>query len=220
MSDKYFWEHAPTSLPVSELHFPHLWWVYSPLFFISARLKCGGFEDFNCGWRNSEPWLQPTRHSSLLPPAWVWPLTLSWPVAFRHPLRRPLMWCLLECTVGLITHLERAAWNSIQWVCWPVLSEGSKGGLEIKGEAVCEVNSREQYFTCAAFSQRMLMSVRVLIYGFDWVTASGRTESQQIINFPCFGDILHYPCGDALVTEPKVMPCRMSNMHILTFLEA
>lgn len=25
------------------------------------------------------------------------------------------------------THLERAAWNSIQWVCWPVLSEDSEG---------------------------------------------------------------------------------------------
>lgn len=25
------------------------------------------------------------------------------------------------------THPERAAWNSIQWVCWPVLSEDSEG---------------------------------------------------------------------------------------------
>lgn len=48
-----------------------------------------------------------------------------------------------------------------------MLSEGSKGGLEIKGEAVCEVNSREQYFTCAAFSQRMLMSVHFLMDRFD-----------------------------------------------------
>lgn len=64
-----------------------------------------------------------------------------------------------------------------------MLSEGSKGGLEIKGEAVCEVNSREQYFTCAAFSQRMLVSVHFLMYRFDWMTAGGGSESQQVYKY-------------------------------------
>lgn len=174
----------------------------------SGSFEIWGFKDFNWGWRNGEPWNQPTQHSSLHPPAWVWPLTLRWPVAFRHPLQCPLKWCLLECTVGLITHLERAARNSIQWVCWPVLSEGSKGGLEIKGEAVCEVNSREQYFTCAEFSQRMLMSAHFWCIGLtEWLLAAGlKANSSTIINVRVVGIFFIIHAGMCSSHTPNYSP--------------
>lgn len=95
-------------------------------------------------------------------PGCDWPFTFRRPVTFRHPLWYPLMWYLFLCTVGV----NHTPWDSdvefhtmvlLACVVW-----GLRGGLEIKGQPVWGVNSREQYFTCATFSQRMWMSVYFL----------------------------------------------------------
>lgn len=72
------------------------------------------FEYRGLGWGRwiSQPAGQPARPASSLlclqrpcQPA-VDPFTFRRPVAFRHPLRRPLKWCLLQCTVG-VNHTPR-----------------------------------------------------------------------------------------------------------------
>ena len=95
-------------------------------------------------------------------PACDRPLTSRRPVTCRHPLWRPLMWCLLLCTVG-VNHtpwesdVEFHTMGSLACVVWAL-----REGLGIKGRPVCEVNSGEQYFTRSTFSQRMSMSVDLL----------------------------------------------------------
>lgn len=64
-----------------------------------------------------------------------------------------------------------------------MFSEGLREGLEIKGQPVCEVNSREQYFTYSTFSQRMLMSVHFV----DIVLSEGLVAARTVCVFsPCF----------------------------------
>lgn len=64
-----------------------------------------------------------------------------------------------------------------------MFSEGLREGLEIKGQPVCEVNSREQYFTYSTFSQRMLMSVHFV----DIVLSEGLVAARTVHVFsPCF----------------------------------
>lgn len=72
-----------------------------------------------------------TRHSSLLP-ATPASLRLTPHPALTRRLQTPsaaafdVMFAPMYSRVNH-THLQRAAWNSIQWVCWPVLSEDSEG---------------------------------------------------------------------------------------------
>lgn len=64
-----------------------------------------------------------------------------------------------------------------------MFSEGLRAGLEMKGQPVCEVNSREQYFTYSTFSQRMLMSVHFV----DIVLSERLVAARTVCVFsPCF----------------------------------
>lgn len=73
---------------------------------ISAEVEKWGF---NCKKKKTPPDKLSLFHSAnQLPslfspslPACDWPFTFRRPVTFRHPLWRPLMWCLLLCTVGV-----------------------------------------------------------------------------------------------------------------------
>lgn len=93
------------------------------------------------------------------------------------------MWCLLLRTVGV----NHTPWESdvqfhtmapLACVVW-----GLREGLEIKGQPVCQVNSREQYFTYSTFSQRMLMSVDFLDI---WLGLKGWWLPGVCVFCPCF----------------------------------
>lgn len=151
--------------------------------FISAEVEERGFNSensysivFDCFLHLCSDWLPL--------PACVWPLTSCWPVTCRHPLWLPLMCCLLLCTVG-VNHtpwesdVEFHTMGPLACVVW-----GLREGLEIKGQPVCEVNSREQYFTHSTFSQRMLMSVDFLSTWCFWL--KGWWLPGLCVFFPCF----------------------------------
>lgn len=146
-------------------------------------------------WSSSQPtslllWLfssSPLRLAAL--PACDRPLTSRWPVTCRHPPWLPLMCCLLLCTVG-VNHtpwesgVEFHTMGPLACVVW-----GLREGLEIKGQPVCEVNSRGQYVTYSTFSQRMLLSVDFLSTWCFWL--KGWWLPGLCLFFPCF----HFSAG-------------------------
>lgn len=109
------------------------------------------------------------------------------PVTCRHPAWRPLMCCLLFCTVGVRhtpweSNVEFHTMGPLAGVVW-----GLREGLGIKRQPVCEANSGEQYFTHSTFGQRMLMSVDSLSLSLDLILSLGWTAGacQDCVNSVC-----------------------------------